>query len=62
MKYRIVEREYPHSGEVKYIVERSFDEEDNWTSVFTSSELEKAKEIYTERVARSVFKEKVIVA
>lgn len=62
MKYRIVEREYPHSGEVKYIVERSFDEEDNWTSVFTSPELEKAKEIYTERVARSVFKEKVIVA
>ena len=63
-EYRIVSREYPHSGDVRYIVERHvFDKESNglvWNSVFSSPELEKAKEVYTERVTRSQFVEKVI--
>lgn len=60
MKYRIVEREYPHSGEVEYVVERSFDDQDIWTSVFTSPELEKVKEVYTERLNKSMYVDKVI--
>ena len=59
-EYRIVSREYPHSGDVRYIVERrSFDGQE-WNSVFSSPELERAKEVYQERVTRSTFVEKVI--
>lgn len=59
-EYRIVSREYPHSGDVRYIVERKSFLGDVWSSVFSSPELEKAKEVYTERVTRSQYVEKVI--
>lgn len=61
MKYRIVEREYPHSGTIKYVVERAFDDGMTWTSVYTSTELEKAQEVYRERLDNSTYKEKVLV-
>ncbi len=59
-EYRIVSREYPHSGDVRYIVERKSFDGQEWNSVFSSPELERAKEVYQERVTRSTFVEKVI--
>lgn len=61
MKYRIVEREYPNNGETKYVVEKQLYPEAEWTSVFTSADLEGARKVYDERISRAVVIDKVIV-
>lgn len=58
IEYRIVEREYPLSGDVRYVVERLNGME--WSSVYTTPDLDKAKEIYTERLNKSNYTEKII--
>lgn len=58
IEYRIVERDYPLSGDVRYVVERLNGTE--WSSVFTTPDLDKAKEVYTERMNKSNYTEKVI--
>jgi hypothetical protein len=57
--YRIVERQYPESGDTVYVVERTFDDSE-WNSVFRSADLETAKGVYKERVNRTNFTQRVI--
>lgn len=53
MSYRIAKIEYEDSGRVRYQVQKNLDTDpDNWASVFTSDDLDKAREVLVERQAK----------
>lgn len=58
IEYRLIEREYPFG--IRYVVEKSTYAGD-WTSVYSSPDIDAARQVLQERKSRNiVIKEKII--